>query len=107
MTTTHLGPRDPRLDAVTAQHEARVPEGTGWYVYRGIDCQGGPWETEDQALDAETLLAEATTDQIDRFDAAARAAGHQSGLSAANGLGLWGMTVADAIALAGNQEECE
>ena len=107
MTLNHLGPRDPRLDAVTAQHEVRVPEGTGWYVYRGIECQGGPFESEDEALDLGTLLCDATTDQMDRFDSAARAAGHPSGLSAANGLGLWGGTVAEAIALVGEQEECE
>ena len=92
---------------VTAKHEVRVPEGTGWYVYRNMECQGGPWQTEQDAIDAETRLHEATDEQLSRFDAAARSAGHPSGKAVANECNLWGMTVADAIAAAGNQEECE
>ena len=39
-----------------------------------------------------------TDDDWYRFDAAAKNAGHASGMAAANDRGLWGMPVEDAIA---------
>ena len=57
--------------------------------------------------DQNTLLCDATAEQWGRFERAASVAGHASGHSAANDGDLWDETVADAIALAGDREECE
>ena len=54
--------------------------------------------------DDNTILAEANSEQLDRFDRAATAAGHASGTSAANDCHLWGKTVADAIAAVSDEE---
>lgn len=35
---------------VTAQHESRPADGTGWYVYVDGEDAGGPFETEADAL---------------------------------------------------------
>lgn len=54
--------------------------------------------------DENTILAEANSEQRDRFDRAASAAGHASGTSAANDCHLWGKTVAKAIAFMGDDQ---
>jgi hypothetical protein len=37
--------------SATARHEERPDEGTGWYVYVGGEDAGGPFESEDEALE--------------------------------------------------------
>jgi hypothetical protein len=37
--------------SVIARHEERPDEGTGWYVYANGQDAGGPFETEDEALE--------------------------------------------------------
>lgn len=66
-----------------------------------IQPNGERHSTHRPDSDETTILANATAMQMERFERAAKAAGHPSGRSAANELNLWDSTVAEAIKVAG------
>jgi hypothetical protein len=57
------------------------------------------------STDTTTQLANATPEQFERFEVAAKASGHASGKSAANDGNLWSLTVAEAIAIVDEDAE--
>lgn len=60
-----------------------------------------------ETTDDNTILAEANSEQRDRFDRAASAAGHASGTTAANDGNLWGKTVVEAIAAVSGETDAD
>jgi len=84
------------LEQFVARHECREDAGEGWYLYWRGEEQGGPWMTEEEALDHAPLRC-ATLSQWRRFDRAASAAGFVNGVRAADKHDLWGVSVGAAI----------